>query len=68
MERSEAERSPPGTSLLSLSSSYAYLKEILPDHAEDFELLEVSIIRESGRQAIIDLHVRGIIQHINQFA
>ena len=38
--------------IVSLSSSYAYLKELLPDQAEDFELLEVSIIREAGRNPI----------------
>ena len=38
--------------IVSLSSSYAYLKDIIPEHAIDFELLEVSIIREVGRNPI----------------
>lgn len=38
--------------IVSLSSSYAYLKELFPSKADEFELLEVSIIRESGSNPI----------------
>lgn len=38
--------------IVSLCSSYAYLKELIPNQKEEFELLEVSIIREKGSNPI----------------
>ena len=38
--------------IVSISSSYAYLRELIPDQSEEFELLEVSIIREAGSNPI----------------
>lgn len=38
--------------IVSLSSSYAYLKELLPDQSEAFEVLEVSLIRKAGDNPI----------------
>jgi len=34
--------------VVSLSSSYPYLKSIFPTLSQEFELVEVSIIREKG--------------------
>ena len=42
----------------------ALTESLFYDNAEDLRFLESF----TGRQAIIDLHVRGIIQYINQFA
>ena len=38
--------------VVSLSSSYPYLKDIFPAQSQEFELVEVSIIREKGNGPI----------------
>ena len=38
--------------IVSLSSSYPYLKDIFPAQSQEFELVEVSIIREKGNGPI----------------
>ncbi len=38
--------------IVSLFSSYSWLKEIVPAGADDFEIVEVSIIREKGSHSI----------------
>jgi hypothetical protein len=38
--------------VVSLSSSYPYLKDIFPAQSQEFELVEVSIIRENGNSPI----------------
>ena len=38
--------------VVSLSSSYPYLKDIFPAQAQEFELVEVGIIREKGNGPI----------------
>ena len=38
--------------LVSLSSSYSYIHDVLPAGIPDFDLVEVSIIRESGSTPI----------------
>lgn len=49
--------------IVSLFSSYSYLKDLLPDYSQNFELVEVSIIRKEG-EAPIKVEIFGKIADI----
>ena len=55
---------PFGTCFFEQYAQIALSENLFQDNADDLAFLESA----SDRQAIIDLHIRGIIQYINQFA